>query len=57
MTDLNKKVPPLLDYVVKMMLLEGIRCYVAGEIDALVWIQRRLQHLSARLRELQHRDK
>lgn len=57
MTGLNKNIPPMLDYVVKMMLLEGIRCYNAGEIDRLSWIQRRLHGLHGRLQELQRRDK
>jgi len=47
----------MVDYVVKMMLLEGIRCYKSNEIDALTWIQTRLQDLGDRLEELRDRGK
>lgn len=51
------KAPPMVDYVVKMMLLEGIKCYTLGEHSALLWIQGRLTYLGKRLEELGKRGK
>lgn len=53
----NDKVPPMVDYVIKMMLLEGIKCYKNGEYFALIWIQDRLTRLGKRLGELGNRGK
>ena len=57
MTASNKGVPPMTDYVVKMMLLEGIKCYKNGEYFGLCWIQQRLTNLGHRLKELESRGK
>jgi hypothetical protein len=53
----NPHVPPLTDYVVKMMLLEGIKCYKNKEFNALAWIKIRLDQLGERLEELEDRGK
>jgi hypothetical protein len=45
------------NYVVKMMLLEGIHCYNTGNYHGLVWIQGQLKYLGERLEELKDRGK
>ncbi len=57
MTARNKGALPMVDYVVKMMLLEGIKCYKNGEYFGLCWIQQRLTNLGHRLEELENRGK
>lgn len=57
MTKPNDKAPPMVDYVVKMLLLEGIKCYKNGEHFGLLWIQGQLAYLGKRLQELGDRGK
>ncbi len=48
-------VPPMQNYMVKMMLLEAIRCYNEQDFLALKWVEKRMFEYHARIRELENR--
>jgi len=47
---------PLLEYVVKLMLLEAADCYHKGNAFGLVWLEKKMFQMQARLDELRRRD-
>lgn len=52
----QSKLPPMLDYTHKMMLLEAIRCYTAGDYFGLRWVEKEMFAFVARIKELEGRD-
>ncbi len=51
----SPKQPPMVDYTMKLMLLEAIKCRNDEDINGLVWIQRQLFTMANRYRELEQR--
>jgi hypothetical protein len=51
------KSPPMVNYTVKMMLLEAVRCYKDGDYIGLKWVELQMFAFSARLKELENRDR
>ena len=47
--DSSNKVPPMLDYVVKLLLLEAIKCSQSGDDHGLAWVQDVLYELNLTL--------
>lgn len=47
--------PPMVDYTVKLMLLEAVRCYQTGNPIALQWLERKMFEFSSRIQELNKR--
>ena len=52
----RNNLPPMQDYVHKMMLLEAVRCYSAEDYFGLEWLERQLFIFVQRLEELNKRD-
>jgi len=50
------KTPPMVDYTIKMMLLEAVKCYKDGDYTGLKWVEEQMFIFSARLKELERRD-
>ena len=50
------KAPPMEDYMVKMMLLEAVKCHKEGDEYELEWIRKQMFKFNIRLRELAKRD-
>jgi len=50
------KAPPMVDYTIKMMLLEAVKCYHDGDYHALKWVEKQLFIFNSRLKELEKRD-
>jgi hypothetical protein len=48
--------PPMVNYTVKMMLLEAVRCYKDGDYHGLKWVELQMFVFSTRLKELEKRD-
>ena len=51
------KSPPMVNYTVKLMLLEAVKCYKDGDYFGLKWIELQMFDFSARLKELEKRDR
>ena len=49
------KLPPMQDYVHKMMLLEAIRCYTTRDYFGLKWLEVKMFAFVKRIRELDQR--
>lgn len=45
----SDKAPPMLDYVVKLLLLEALRCSQSGDTHGLAWVQDVLYELNLKL--------
>lgn len=48
-------IPPMQNYMVKMMLLEAIRCYKDRDLPALKWVEKRMFEYHIRIKELERR--
>jgi hypothetical protein len=48
--------PPMVDYVVKLMLLEAVNCYQVGNTFGLQWLERQMFRMKVRLEELRKLD-
>lgn len=48
--------PPVQDYVHKLMLLEAIRCYTSHDYHGLKWIEQQMFTFVNRMTELNKRD-
>lgn len=51
----QSKLPPIQDYVHKMMLLEAIRCYTTNDYFGLRWLEVQMFAFAERIRELDRR--
>lgn len=50
------KAPPMVDYTIKMMLLEAVKCYKDGDHFGLKWVEKEMFAFNTRLKELERRD-
>ncbi len=50
------KAPPMVDYTIKMMLLEAVKCYKDGDYFGLKWVEKEMFAFNTRLKELERRD-
>ncbi len=48
-------VPPMADYVIKLMLLEAVICFRQGNPFGLRWLEQQMFIFHARLQELERR--
>ncbi len=51
----QNKLPPMQDYVHKMMLLEAVRCYTTQDYSGLKWLERHMLTFVLRIKELNNR--
>ncbi len=49
------KLPPMQDYVHKMMLLEAVKCYTTQDQWGLLWLEQQMLTFVKRMRELNRR--
>ena len=48
-------VPPMIDYTVKMMLLEAVKCYTSGDELGLRWLESQMFEFNKKVKELNRR--
>lgn len=52
----SSKAPPMVDYTVKLMMLEAVKCYSEANYFGLKWLEQQIFIFDARLRKLNKRD-